>query len=107
MSEIGAQTTENASNSKESSKIANTTSELANSGYNYMKKLSESMTKISSNSQETKKVIKTIDDIAFQTNLLALNAAVEAARAGAHGKGFAVVAEEVRNLAAPLFQSCI
>jgi methyl-accepting chemotaxis protein len=71
----------------------------ANLGYQYMEKLSNSMTEISTSSTEINSIVETIDQIAFQTNLLALNAAVEAARAGEHGLGFAVVSEEVRNLA--------
>lgn len=100
MTQMGAQTSENAENAKRANDLSNRASQAAGEGQEHMQRMVSSMADISQNAQEVQKVIKTIDDIAFQTNLLALNAAVEAARAGAHGKGFAVVAEEVRNLAA-------
>ncbi len=99
MQEMGAATQENAKNISETSTLAETVTNNANSGRQAMGRMKEAIDQIKDSSDETAKIIKGIDEIAFQTNLLALNAAVEAARAGDAGKGFAVVAEEVRNLA--------
>ena len=92
-------TRQNADNANQANATAKQAADLAGTGVESMKRMTEAIDKIKNSASETAKIIKTIDEIAFQTNLLALNAAVEAARAGEAGKGFAVVAEEVRNLA--------
>lgn len=99
ITQIAAQTRENAINATRASEITNTTRTAAMEGDNQMQSMLVSMEEINEASANISKIIKVIDSIAFQTNILALNAAVEAARAGVYGKGFAVVAEEVRNLA--------
>lgn len=99
ITEISAQTNENAANAGKASDMSLTAKENAEAGKKKMAGMLEAMDEISASSDNIGKIIKVIDDIAFQTNMLALNAAVEAARAGQYGKGFAVVAEEVRNLA--------
>lgn len=76
----------------ESSAMAKTTLQMAQSS-------NATITKLGVSSQEIGDVIKVISSIAQQTNLLALNATIEAARAGEAGKGFAVVANEVKELA--------
>jgi methyl-accepting chemotaxis protein len=99
ITEIAAQTKENAVSADIANKAALSAKENAEKGKNEMSDMLKAMDEINSSSGNINKIIKVIDEIAFQTNILALNAAVEAARAGMYGKGFAVVADEVKNLA--------
>ena len=77
---------------EQSSKIAASAVEQAESTSKAVKDLSEAADEIGN-------VVQLISNIAEQTNLLSLNATIEAARAGEAGKGFSVVASEVKNLA--------
>jgi methyl-accepting chemotaxis protein len=99
LEETDAQVRSNAESAGVANQLVSQTSNVANTGQEKMKEMTQAMNAIAVSSREIGRIIKVIDEIAFQTNLLALNAAVEAARAGKHGQGFAVVAQEVRNLA--------
>ena len=90
--ELSASIHEIAGQIGDTSKMAATASDRAQTTNNDIQGLNEAAVRIG-------EVINLISDIAEQTNLLALNATIEAARAGDAGKGFAVVASEVKNLA--------
>ena len=92
MEEMASNVEHNKDNSKQTEKIALTSSEG-------IRDVSVSSEKSLISVKKITEKIGIINDIAFQTNILALNAAVEAARAGEQGRGFAVVAAEVRKLA--------
>jgi methyl-accepting chemotaxis protein len=90
--ELTASIGEIAKTAGQTSTIASTAAQLADSS-------NVTIGKLGTAADEIGKVIEVIQDIAEQTNLLALNATIEAARAGEAGKGFAVVATEVKELA--------
>jgi len=92
MEEMVSNIEQNAENSRQTEKIA-----MSSSGG--MKRVKDASEESLLSIRNIAEKIAIVNDIAFQTNILALNAAVEAARAGEHGKGFAVVAAEVRKLA--------
>jgi aerotaxis receptor len=99
MEEINSTVQHSAEATRQTSVLANETSDTARSGDVSVQAVATTMDSISESSNKIGAIIQVIDGVAFQTNILALNAAVEAARAGEAGRGFAVVASEVRALA--------
>ncbi|TWC16868.1 methyl-accepting chemotaxis sensory transducer with Cache sensor [Pseudomonas sp. SJZ101] len=100
MTQMAAQTRDNAANAKKADEQSQASRADAGESDKLMSELIAAMAEIDSSGKDITAIITTIDNIAAQTNLLALNAAIEAARAGELGRGFAVVADEVRTLAA-------
>jgi methyl-accepting chemotaxis protein-1 (serine sensor receptor) len=99
MGELTTAVKHNTENARQGNMLAIDASATAERGGDMVRRVVETMHKISGSSEQVGKIIGVIEGIAFQTNILALNAAVEAARAGEQGRGFAVVASEVRSLA--------
>jgi methyl-accepting chemotaxis protein-1 (serine sensor receptor) len=99
MQQMTSTVQQNADSSRQASRLAQATADVAGRGGQVVARVVATMEEISASSHRMSDIIGTIDGIAFQTNILALNAAVEAARAGEQGRGFAVVAGEVRALA--------
>ncbi|HEY1995891.1 methyl-accepting chemotaxis protein [Paraburkholderia sp.] len=99
MGELTTTVKHNTESARQGNTLAVTASATAERGGEMVRRVVETMHKISGSSERVEQIIGVIEGIAFQTNILALNAAVEAARAGEQGRGFAVVASEVRSLA--------
>ncbi|MFM0204219.1 methyl-accepting chemotaxis protein [Paraburkholderia fungorum] len=99
MGELTTAVKHNTDNARQGNVLAVNASTTAERGGEMVRRVVETMHRISDSSKRVEQIIGVIEGIAFQTNILALNAAVEAARAGELGRGFAVVASEVRSLA--------
>ena len=109
LSEISSMVSSTAETSKNSMKMAQTVTDLADQGKSVMEKVVQAMEMIEVSNRELQSIAHTIheidqkaaviNDIVFKTQLLSFNASIEAARAGEQGRGFSVVAEEVGSLA--------
>ncbi|WP_240647970.1 methyl-accepting chemotaxis protein [Pararobbsia silviterrae] len=99
MTELTETVKHNADNARQAGTLATRATAVVTNGDESVRRMVQTIGRISGSSSKISEITGVIEGIAFQTNILALNAAVEAARAGEQGRGFAVVASEVRSLA--------